>query len=478
MRSRQERWARRDWLALSAVLATAAATRFIGLGFPRRRYFDESFYSVDACYYVLSPRRCGTGSAFADTSPVHPPLGKYLIGAGIEVFGNDAIGWRAVPALAGVLTVGVLFVLARRLTGSTATATFASGLLAIDLLHIVHSRIAMLDVFLTLFLVAAATCCVLDRQWDGRRRGGWLGLRPWRLATGCCLGLAMATKWTAAGGVLGIAVLVALASRREAADGGSSWRRFLRQEGPGLVVAFAVLPLVVYASTFVGRLQGELLAAPWDPDSWVRTFVGRQRRMLRADLAFEDGVHPYASPAWSWPALKRPIPYFFDVADDGRVRTVLATGSPVAWWGGVVAAAWASVRLLRRRATEAEEVAVVAAVALFVTFLLIGLQRPFTFIYYLLPILPFLYLATAQVVRTAAARIRPVVTGASAVAVAASFAFFLPVVYAFPLSYGSWRDRILFSDCDEVVGTAEIDGRDEAIPSALVVPAPDGWCWL
>src|SRR5918992_2373979 len=139
-------------------------------------------------------------------SRAHPPLGKWLIGSGIGILGYEPVGWRVAAAIAGVLTIALCFVLGRRLLasaldgrGATIGAFAAAGLLATDFLHLVQSRIAMLDVFIVLFVVAAVTAIILDRDRDravSRDDLIWrltLG-RPWRLVAGAWLGAAAAPK--------------------------------------------------------------------------------------------------------------------------------------------------------------------------------------------------------------------------------------------------------------------------------------------
>ena len=83
----------------------------------------------------------------------------------------------------------------------------ASGLLAIDILHLVQSRIAMLDVFLAMFVVAAFVAVVLDLRSVPRGGGGigqWLFGRPWRLAAGVLVGCAVAVKWSGVYSAIGV----------------------------------------------------------------------------------------------------------------------------------------------------------------------------------------------------------------------------------------------------------------------------------
>src|SRR5690606_16542132 len=83
----------------------------------------------------------------------------------------------------------------------------------LDGLHLVLSRLALLDIFLAFFMLLGVHCVVADRQWFRARlaRGmaqraadgsaeGWgpmLWSRPWLLAAGLWFGLAVGTKWTA-----------------------------------------------------------------------------------------------------------------------------------------------------------------------------------------------------------------------------------------------------------------------------------------
>ena len=101
-------------LCLLGVLVVASFVRLDGLGNPRVFIADEGFYAPDGCVYV-SAGHCGRAS---EATPEHPPLGKWLIGAGIKLYGFTPVGWRIAPAIAGILTVGLLFLLALQETKS------------------------------------------------------------------------------------------------------------------------------------------------------------------------------------------------------------------------------------------------------------------------------------------------------------------------------------------------------------------------
>ena len=91
-------WTRLDTALLVLVTAVAAAIRLWGLGTPDQLVFDEIFYAQNACLLAATPDVCGIA---APVSAAHPPLGQWLIAAGIAIFGYDPFGWRVASAVAG-----------------------------------------------------------------------------------------------------------------------------------------------------------------------------------------------------------------------------------------------------------------------------------------------------------------------------------------------------------------------------------------
>lgn len=468
----------------------AAAIRLAGLNRPTELVFDEIFYARDACWYVTASQAvCGITEL---TSRSHPPLGKWLIGAGIAVFGYDPFGWRITAAAAGTATVALTHLLAWRLLRGwfggmavTLGAAAASGLLATDLLHLVQSRVAMLDVFIVLFVVGAVLAVVLDRDRDRARDDvGWRRLafgRPWRLVAGICLGAATATKWSGAyvaPAVIGLVVAWEIAERRRRnPEGGwGAWiGRAVRGEAAPTVVLLGIVPVLVYVASYTGRMPGELFAAPWDPASVWNGIWLHQRAMLDFHTSL-GGDHPYQSPPWSWIALKRPVAYWFG-DESGSYREILAMGNPAVWWPSVLAligCAWlwarSGWRLLRP-----EPVILAAAVSTYLPWLILSGGRSQTFLWYLLPTVPFLCLALATVAAWAWSRLAGrVATVVYALVVVATFAWFFPVTVALPLDSGGWRARMLFTDCERPDGTTLPLPDDSSSQGA----PPKGWCWI
>ena len=455
--------------------------------------FDEIFYARDACWYVAGTESvCGITELASRT---HPPLGKWLIGAGIAVLGYDPMGWRLAVATAGTLSVSLLYLLAWRLLrtivaplAATIGAAAAATLLAIDLLALVQSRVAMLDAFIALFVVGAVLAAVLDRDRprDRENRPWWwwptLG-RPWLMLAGACLGAAAAVKWSGAyvaPAIVGLVVIWAIVDRRRAAPeaGWRGWiRGALRYEALPAIVGLGVVPVLVYIASYTGRMPGELLALPWDPASVWNGIWQHQRAML--DFHTElGGDHPYQSPPWAWPLLQRPVAYWFG-AEGGAYREILAMGNPLAWWPGLVAlpallvtwsrAGWSWLR--------PEPVILAGAGATYIPWLVLSGDRSQTFLWYILPTLPFLYLALGCFAAWAWASARiPARAAAAALGalVLAGFVFWLPVATALPLDPDAWRMRMLLTDCDRPDGVVQElpdDSTSQGLP-------PDGWCWI
>lgn len=480
---------------MAVIALGAAVVRIGGLAIPAGFVFDEIFYARIACRFVVDTAQCGIDQL---VSGAHPPLGNWLIGMGIRLFGYDEFGWRIASAVAGTLGVALLYVLVRRLLSgqvsppaATVGAAAAAALLATDFLDLVQSRVAMLDSFVTLFVIATVLCFVLD---GNRRRGPggddldaprWLRLvslgRPWRLAAGIALGSAVAVKWS--GGYVAVGLIVLLVAWEVAAsraggepDGrmGALGRAFRREAVPSLVL-LGLVPLVVYVASYTGRVDGQLLALPWREGSAWRGILEHQLAMLRFHTGLA-GNHPYESAPWSWLMLKRPVAYSF-ATDAGSYREILAIGNPLTWWPGAAALLALGARWVRsgRSLAQPEVVLVAAALSTYLPWLILSGSRSQVFIWYVLPTIPFVCAALGLLAARAWSSLRGrVAIGLAGLAVAASLAFFYPVLTAGSLTPDGWRARIWFGDCGRP-GAPTLTLPDDEISTG---PPPFGWCWI
>ena len=190
------------WAATAIVTALAAVTRLTNLGSPTDAgtpIFDEKHYAPQA-WQLLHNYGVEDNPGFGLV--VHPPVGKQLIAIGEALFGYNGVGWRFTSAVLGVLLVALVVRIVRRITRSTMIGAMAGLLLIADGVSFVAARTALLDSFLTFFVVAAFGALIVDRDQvrermhnallDGRIAetpwGPRLGVRWWRFGGGCAAG--------------------------------------------------------------------------------------------------------------------------------------------------------------------------------------------------------------------------------------------------------------------------------------------------
>jgi dolichyl-phosphate-mannose-protein mannosyltransferase len=417
----------RPWVAILAVTAIAAVVRMWGLSSPPTLVFDENYYAKAACIFVggsdevckiESPNeRLFREQEWDVGSFVHPPLGKWTIALGIKAFGMDPFGWRIGSAVAGTLAVTGAALIAQLLFGRPLWTFLAGLLLALEHLSVVLSRQALLDVHLQLWIVAGFLCLVLDRRWIDRRtrRGPPPGdeedvdttvpsplWRPWRSVAGVAFGAAVAVKWSGGMGILA-AIVISLTwetSRRLRGERtkGSAFGRALLQESFSLLIAFVVIPAIVYVVTYL----------PWlhHFDWKLSEFVDQQLRVAKYHLfelktlavdpdtgALTPTHYGYSRP-WTWLWMERPLPLTWQ--DEGpAIRDLLAIGNPVVFWGSFWSLPYLAFAWWRKRDWVAGFF-LMAVMLQYLPWLLFA--RP-QFFFYVAPFTPFLVLGLVFMLR-------------------------------------------------------------------------------
>jgi dolichyl-phosphate-mannose-protein mannosyltransferase len=417
----------------AVVLAIAAGIRLWGLGAPGQPYGDEGYYVFDAAAYLGG----GIVDPIGDHPPavriadegtwVHPPLGKWIIALlGVGPIGQRSIGWRFPPAVFGIVGVALLYLLALRLWRSVWWAGLAAFLLALDGLHIVQSRMAMLDVFVTTFVTAAVLFLVLDRERMAEptssrrwRRFDRVFGSPFRLLAGIVLGCAVATKWSGAFALPFAAGLCAIwaftGDRRSDRSTAAILSTF--------VASFVLVPSVIYLLSYGAFFYQHGFA--------VHDFLTLQSAMLR----YQQGhlaIQPENSLPWTWPLLLHPVRYL-DEFRDGASSVVVALGNPLLWWGFLLLLPVALVQMVRRPEWQ-DAVVFGGYAAMFAPWFAIGRTQ---FIWYMLPAVPFMCLAVVATFRrlpTRAGRTSGIAFAGGVFLVAV---LFIPVWTAWPVS-SSW----------------------------------------
>jgi dolichyl-phosphate-mannose--protein O-mannosyl transferase len=404
----------------AAVLVIAAGLRLWGLASPPAQYWDEQYYVFDAEVYLGG----GIGQPIVGAPPVkiadegtwvHPPIGKWIIALlGVGPLGLRAIGWRLPSAMFGIGGVALLYLLALRLWKSVWWAGFSSLLLALDGLHIVQSRIAMLDIFLTTFITGGMLFLVLDRQRMGEvhELGRWPRTErvfgsPFRLWAGVFLGAAAATKWSGAWALLFAAALCSAWTF-------TSGRRSTRSRtatAVALVASFVLVPFGVYLLSYGSFFFQHGFA--------IHDFVTLQLRMLHYQQNHLK-VQPENSAPWTWPILLRPIQYF-SLARGSSSSKIVALGNPAFWWGFVLLLPVALIPVVRRP-TWQDAIAFGGFAAMFIPWFAIGRSQ---FLFYMLPAVPFMALCAVATLRrlpSRSGRIVAIVFATASIVAAAAFA--------------------------------------------------------
>jgi C-terminal four TMM region of protein-O-mannosyltransferase/Dolichyl-phosphate-mannose-protein mannosyltransferase len=123
--------------------------------------------------------------------------------------GNHAFSWRLPGVIAGALTAVLMFLLARILFRRRAVGVLVAIFSLVDGMLFVQSRIAMNDVYVGLFLMAAYV--LFAAIWTGawRWRGAFWVAMP---VIGLLLGLGLASKWVAAYAIAAIGLLILVRS--------------------------------------------------------------------------------------------------------------------------------------------------------------------------------------------------------------------------------------------------------------------------
>jgi dolichyl-phosphate-mannose--protein O-mannosyl transferase len=476
------------WVGPLAVSLFAFLLRLINLAVPGKAAFDEVYYACDAQMLLrygyehahLKDNVCIVDETVTETAGfvVHPPLGKWLIAIGEWIYGYDpnggaraAFGWRISACVIGALSILVLCRMGRRLFRSTLLGCFAGLLLALDGLHFVQSRVAMLDIFLMFFVVAAAACFVVDRDWSRARLaarlgadrsfpGPKVGLRPWRLLGAVMMGAALGTKWSAVYyvGALALVVLAWDVGARRAAGIPKPFRAVLRREVLPYVVVLGLLPLAVYVLTWTGWFVTDggwrrTCGAQWSSECGPVAGFWKYHKEIWDFHVGLSSSHPYASKPWGWLLLARPVLYVYETPNDmkGYSQAVLAIGTPAIWWTSIAALFGCVWGWVSRRDWRA-------------AFVLVGFAAGYLpwfwpadrteFFFYALPALPFLCLALAYCAglvlgppdATETRRLTgAVVVGCYAVLVIVNFFYLYPIFAAKVIPYEAWHSRMWFS---------------------------------
>ena len=335
-------------LILTILLLLSAIVHLAGLSHPRSVVFDEVHFGKYVTAY------CCNHEYFFDT---HPPHAKLVIAGVSHLLGYrgglafDHIGesfreispvpLRLAPALAGTLLPLIIFGVLRQLGAGRAAAFLGGLLLVFDNALTIHARFISLDGILLAATFGALGLYLAAEKASTEKRRALLSF-----LSGCAAGLAAGTKFTglAIVGLIGLCLLLRIWPGKERAGIAPT----LRQAG-WLLTGATLVYLIGWTLHF------SLLSKPGPGDIWgvptgnlATDIVQTHGKMLSAHANLKTS-HPYGSPWWSWPLMKRPI-YFWN--SPGFTARMYSVGNPIVWWGGTLMFIVVLVNLVLARVTR------------------------------------------------------------------------------------------------------------------------------
>jgi predicted membrane-bound dolichyl-phosphate-mannose-protein mannosyltransferase len=404
--------------------------------------FDEAYY-VNAAR-VIAGIRPPNGQHYSDaplgTDPnaEHPQGAKLIMAAAIEIFGDGPFAWRIGSLIMGTIAILGMYALVRSAGGGPRSALCATVLMACDNLLLVHGRIGTLDIYVVAGMIWAVA----------------LYLRGRPLLAGLALALAECFKLVAPY-ILAVLLLVELGrvivARRERLGPEQEW---------GWRPALARWLAMGFVSTgvFVGLLgvMGEI--APPYADAEARLITGGPFTHISHMITYAGqqvsvhGPQGIASYPWQWLIDLKPIVYLrINPSLPGQglyaihpVSDFLGMINPAIVVVGMPALVFALYRFLRRRSTGSGRGVADVQLAIVSVAWFIGTWTPFAFlsavdqrtsyIYYMVVVMPGIYLAATYVASLAWRRRRRWLSGgvgAWGLAVLAAAVLMYPFVAAF-----------------------------------------------
>jgi dolichyl-phosphate-mannose--protein O-mannosyl transferase len=417
--------------AIAPVLIAIASfvLRVINLGSPKGFVFDEVYY-VDGARDLLK-----YGVEVDGTNPefiVHPPVGKWLIASGIKLFGDNEFGWRFASAVFGTLLILLFARLVHVLFYSPLLTALGAALMALDGLLLVHSRTALLDLFLTFFSLLGVFL------WH-RNRHIWAGI---------AFGLAIGCKWSA---IYFVAIIGLIAVYRiiVASD--------IRKTVKPIAAKFAqygLLPVFVYTLTWTGWFVSDRgWSRQWSTNPLL-SWLHYHSEMLNFHTGLTE-KHPYQANPWSWLIMGRPTSFFYaspkECGAKDCAQEVLALGTPILWWVGTIALAvvvgyWIK-SLVHHRIDAAASIVIIGFAAGYLPWF--AMQQRTVFAFYAIVIQPFLVMAIVYCAKLLLdSGLKPVVSqsivGGVFALILMSFLYFMPLYTAQIITYEDWRLRMWF----------------------------------
>ena len=416
----------RDWVYALGFAAFGLILRLWNLDSPKGKVFDEIYYATNAESLLQNGIEIDSKSGLAQFI-VHPPTGKWLIASGIKLFGYNEFGWRFAAAIVGSISIILMYFTAKKLFNNKLLSVFATALISLDGLHLVHSRIALLDIFLLFFIQIAVLAFLHSKYW----------------ISALSLGLACSVKWSGLYVLIALALYVLVLDIRRNCYLGSQFpiREMIRKSLFFRFLQFGIFPVVIYVASWFSwfvtntgwdrNYSSNPLFSLWHYHSEILNF--------HTKLTEE---HPYSANPWSWLIQGRPTSFFYETPKScggaSCSQEILALGTPILWWAATLALLVTIGYWVSKRDWQAEILLVVIGASYLPWF---AIQERTMFSFYAVAFEPFLLLTLVYLLSKIVRYQRRIAIIFTAI-VLVNFLYFLPIFLGLPITYNSWSDRM------------------------------------
>lgn len=416
----------RDWAYALGFGLLGLVLRLWNLDSPKGKIFDEIYYATNAHSLLQNGVEIDSKNGLAQFI-VHPPTGKWLIAAGIKVFGYNEFGWRFASALVGAISIVLMYFTAKKLFNNQLLSLFATALISLDGLHLVHSRIALLDIFLLLFIQIAVLAFLNSRYW----------------ISALALGLACSVKWSGLYVLIALAFYVLILDFRRNRYLGSQFpfREMLRKNLVIRFLQFGAFPFIVYIASWFSWFTSN--------NGWDRKYSSNpllslwhyHAEILNFHTKLTD-AHPYSANPWSWLIQGRPTSFFYATPKNcggaSCSQEILAMGTPILWWAATLALLVTIGFWISKRELQAEILLVVISASYLPWF---AIQERTMFSFYAIAFEPFILLTLVYVLSKILKNQRKMAVAFTSI-ILINFLYFLPIFLGLPITYNSWHDRM------------------------------------
>ena len=418
----------RDWVYALSFGLIGLALRLWNLDSPKGKIFDEIYYATNAESLLQKGVEIDSESGLAQFI-VHPPSGKWLIASGIKFFGNNEFGWRFAAAIVGSISIILMYFTAKKLFNNKLLSVFAASLISLDGLHLVHSRVALLDIFLLFFIQIAVLAFLHSKYW----------------ISALTLGLACSVKWSGLYVLIALAFYVLILDIRKNRYLGLQFpiREMARRNLLFRFLQFGIFPVFIYIASWFSWF---ITNTGWDRNYSSNPLFSLwhyHSEILNFHTKLTDS-HPYSANPWSWLIQGRPTSFFYETPKScggaSCSQEILALGTPILWWAATLALLVTIGYWVSKRDWQAEILLVVIGASYLPWF---AIQERTMFSFYAIAFEPFLLLTLVYLLSKVLKNQRRIAVISTAI-VLVNFLYFLPIFLGLPITYNSWSDRMWF----------------------------------